>query len=207
MRLAGCVLLLSGCIVPYTYPRLSYTPRIPVDAPCDELNVFRVDFTKHSTDIDSFVPEDGMQQLSRVAPATTETVPPQVKLSADYGFAVIGGALNYLVHTNHSVGLRVYRPGFELVEFRSWERRDKVVWKSAPDLAAQEETLDRLFPIGRLDTECKAEEHKAALLFGASEYERLSAKSSADDDTVRLTRKAAALRAIADKDAEEIDKS
>jgi hypothetical protein len=199
IRMAGCLLFLSGCILPYTYPRLSYTPHLTVDAPCNELHAFRVDFTKHGADIDSFIPEDGKQQLSKISLASTPDVPAQMKLSADYGFAVIGVALNYRVHTNHSVAVRIYRPGFQLVEIRSWEREEKIVWKSAPELAAQEETLDRLFPVDRLDTDCKTDEHKASLLFGASEYKRLSTKSPSEADTARLTRKGDALRALADE--------
>lgn len=189
-----CLPFLCGCIVPYAYPRLSYTPQFTVDVPRDELHAFRVDFTNHGADLDSFLPEDGLQQLSEISLDTTAKVPGQPKLSADHGFAVIGVALNYIVHTNHTVGLRIYRPGFELVEIHSWEDGDNIVWISAPDIAAQEQVLDRMFPINRLDHNCKAKQHTRAMLFGASEYDRLAGEALDVEDQNRLRSKAVVLR-------------
>src|SRR6266436_5073668 len=158
--LTVCPLLLSGCIIPYTYPRLSCTPGLAFDAPVEVVHAFRVDFTNYTADIGSFLPEDGVQQLSEISLDSAPNVPAQAKLSVDYGFLLIGVALNYFIHTNHTVGLRIYRPGFELVEIHSWERGEQIAWKPATDIAAREETLHRLFPISRLDPECKTEQHK-----------------------------------------------
>jgi len=95
------------------------------------------------------------------------------------------------VHSSASVGLRLYRPGFELIEIKSWGRADKIDWKVAAGLEVQEGALDKLFPVDGHTS------GKEAFLFGASEYERLAANVLSDDDRARLDSKAKALREIA----------
>ena len=116
-----------------------------------------------SSDVEPFLPEGGLQVLSEISLDAVADVPAQVKLSADYGVAVIGIALNYFVHTNHTVALRIYRPGFELVELHSWERGGQAVWKPADGVVAQEQVLDRLFPIDRLAVQAPDEEDSQRL--------------------------------------------
>jgi hypothetical protein len=129
---------------------------------------------------------------------------------------VLGIALNYPVYTSHTVAMRLYRPGYDLVEIDSWQLPEKVAWKKAPDLAAQEKELDRLMLttdeasrpaiwLGRtLRPGSASAAHRQALLFGASEYERLAASAQSshpnpNESSRRLVEKAGTLRALADK--------
>jgi hypothetical protein len=120
-----------------------------------------------------------------------DTVPAQIKSSVSYGFVVIGVALNYLTYTDHTMALRLYRPGFDLVEIKSWESAREVIWTPAADLAAQEQALDNLF--SQLDRKCKLSTYAECLEFGASEYERLSREVVSERDSQRLDAKACAL--------------
>jgi hypothetical protein len=187
--------LLSGCLVPYcAYPTLAYTPKVKLESVASEVHAFRVDITRANADVDVFSASPGYERLSEIPVTKTDEVPAQVKPSVSYGFVVIGIALNYLTHTSHSVAVRIYRPGYELVEIKSWDGMNKVTWKPAPDLEAQEKTLDALFPLKQLDPGCESAMHRSALLFGLAEYERLATLARSQDQQERLTTKASKLR-------------
>jgi hypothetical protein len=195
--LAGIVLclpFLGGCLFPYcAYPKLDYTPSLRLDASPKEVHVFRVAITRPTADLSVFV-GPVYERLSEVPASSTDEVPAQVKPSFTYGFVVIGVALNYLTHSSHSVAVRLYRPGYELVEIKSWERKHRVAWHPAPDLEAQETSLDTLLPLGLLEPGSKSAAHQDALLYGASEYERLAALTRSEDHHARLASKARKLR-------------
>src|SRR5262249_37497700 len=95
------------------------------------------------------------------------------------------------------MAVRLYRPGFDLVEIKSWDAVREVAWTPAPDLAGRETALDNLFRVDQLDRDCKLPAHIECLEFGASEYERLSRDAALDSDSERLDAKARALREIA----------
>lgn len=194
-----CLFSLGGCIFPYcAYPTLDWTPRVKLDTSPSEVHAFRVDIIKATADLGVFV-EPGDESLSAIPVASTDEVPAQVKASVSYGFVVIGFALNFLTHTSHSVALRVYRPGYELVEIRSWERVNRVAWKPAGDLGAQEKAIDRLLPLDRLEAGSRSPAHREAILFGAAEYERLASVAQSQDDQARLATKAGKMRTRAEK--------
>lgn len=194
-----CLPFLSGCILPYcAYPKIDYTPAVSLDAKSSEVRAFRVDITKPTADLSVFV-GPVYERLSEIPVTNTDEVPTQVKPSVSYGFVVIGIALNYLTHTSRSLAVRLYRPGFELVEISSWERVHRVAWKASADLEAQEKTLDGLFRVGRLESGSTAERHKDALLFGAAEYDRLAGAASSPEQRERLVEKATKLRDLANK--------
>jgi hypothetical protein len=166
---------------------------VKLDSATGEVRAFRIDITKPTADMSVFV-GPVYERLSEIPATNTDEIPAQIKPSVTYGFVVIGIALNYLTHTSHSMALRLYRPGYELVEVKPWERVNRVAWKSAPDLEVQEKTLDTLLPLGRLEPGSKSAAHRDALLFGAAEYERLAATAQAEDQRTRLTSKAGKLR-------------
>ncbi len=196
LPLAICLLSLpytGGCVVPYcAYPTLDFTPSVKLDTQLGEVRAFRVDITKPTADLSVFV-GPVYERLTELPVMNTDEVAPQLKTSVTYGFVVIGIALNYLTHTSHSIALRLYRPGFELVEIKSWERVKRVYWKTAPDLDTQEKVLDVLLPLGLLEGGSTGAAHRESLLFGASEYDRLAAVASSDQQT-RLKEKATKLR-------------
>ncbi|MBI3864080.1 MAG: hypothetical protein HY290_19530 [Planctomycetia bacterium] len=189
-----CLPLLSGCVLPWcAYPTVSYTPRVNF-ANAGNVHAFRVDFTNATGDVSVFAPGPGTGRLSRVT-GNRDAVSAQIKPAVSYGFVVIGVALNYLTFTDHTMAVRLYRPGFELVEIKSWESGREVAWTSAADLAAQEKALDNLFD--QLDPDCKLRTHTECLEFGASEFERLSREAASAGDSQRLDAKARTLREFA----------
>lgn len=189
-----CLCFLSGCVLPYcAYPTLDYTPQVTLDVAPSEVHAFRVDITKPTADLDVFV-GPVYESLSAIPVAHTNEVPAQVKPSVSYGFVVIGVAVNFLTHHSQSVAVRLYRPGYELVEIHSWQRVSRVAWKPASDLKTKEEAVDHLMPLDALHQGSKSSANQAALLFGASEYERLAGSSPCEADQVRLAAKANALR-------------
>jgi hypothetical protein len=113
-----CAPCICGCMVPYcAYPALDYTPPVKIDAPSAQVRAFRVDISKPTGDMSVFRGPI-YESLSEIPVTNTDEVPAQIKPSVSYGFIVNGVALNYLTHTSYSVGMRVYRPGYELVEIR-----------------------------------------------------------------------------------------
>jgi len=196
LLLVACSLgssLLTGCVFPYcAYPKLDYTPAVRLAAPKDEVHAFRVDVDKPTADLGVFK-EPVHERLTELSVTNTDEIPAQVKPSFTHGLVIIGVALNYLTHHSHTLALRVYRPGYELVEVKSWQRENRVVWKPAATLDAQEQALDSLFPPTRIDYGSDADTHRRALLFGASEYERLAKEAESADQRTRLTEKATTL--------------
>jgi hypothetical protein len=192
---------MSGCIFPYcAYPTLGYTPNVAVGPETSTVHAFRVDSTREGADLGVFDFEKygGDERFTEVPVTNTDEVPAQLKPAVSYGFVVFGVALNFLTHTSHSIALRLYRPGYEVVEIRSWELAQRVVWRPAPDLAAQEKALDDLMGARRLEPGSAAPAHKKALLFGAAEYERLAAVAQDKKASNRLMEQAALLRKLAE---------
>ena len=211
-HLLACLPLLAGCI-PYAGPSLDYTPRVNLDVPREEVRAFRVDITRNKYDglFSGTLTKTDSERLSEVPISARDVVPAQVKTSITTGIVVIGIALNYRVQDAEAVALRLYRPGYELVEVKSWEPTNRVDWKPAADLLAQEEAVDRLFGGKRDGDEREAGRvfrapvagsvsatHREALLFGMGEYERLAQLAGSTEQGKGLVAKAKAMRALAD---------
>jgi hypothetical protein len=184
---------LSGCVIPFGYPRLECTLPVKVESEGNDVHAFRVDFTRSQIDIGAWTAPGG-ETLAEVPVTASDRIPAQIKSSLTYGVFVIGIAVNYFVETDHWVALRLYRPGFELVEIRSCELANRVLWKLAPGLEAQEKALDALFAYPEYYGSSPPPAHKAALLFGASEYERLASLAIVPEQRKRLADKAKSLR-------------
>ena len=195
----------GGCLFPYcVYPKLDVTPSVKLDAPPYEVHAFRVDISRPTGDMDVFV-GPVYERLSEVPASKTGEIPAQFKPSVTRGFVVIGGALNFLTYTSYSVALRLYRPGYELVEVHSWESVHRLPWKPAPDLETQEKSLEKLLPVKLLEPGGKSPGHRDALLFGAAEYDRLAKATRSEDQRTRLTTKANQLRELAKKEPYPVD--
>jgi hypothetical protein len=205
---------LQGCLIPYAFPKVSQTPLLSLGETADEIHTFRVDITRDFVDISG----TDHCTLTELSSWPAGWVLPQTKVSASYGIFVFGVALNYPVYISHSLALKVYRAGYELVELDSWQLPTEIVWKQALDLAAQEDALDRLYllmedenratkpmlfwTIGlQLSPGSESAEHRRVLLFGASEYERLARRAASERviETARrrLQSKAQRLRDLA----------
>jgi len=138
-----------------------------------------------------------------------------VGLSLDYGYYVIGIAVNYPVHHGQSTLLRIYRRGYELTEVRAWDIPGHIAIQPASSVEALEKAIDRLaaaptigvFQFLPQKISCEglkpgsdSAEHRSALLFAASEYEALAATVESDQSIKdRLLNKAKDLRKLAEE--------
>ena len=212
----GISAAIPGCLIPCAFPTISQTPPASLGDEAAEAHVFRVDITRVYADVGGI----DYYTLYEVPSWPQGWVLPRTKVSATYGIFVFGIALNYPVYVSHSLAMRIYRPGYELVELDSWDLPESITWKSVLDLHSQERALDHLFLtnekaeraeaehwplIGRcLSAGSASKAHRRALLFGASEYERLAAcevaaKTENKEARGRLQSKAVELRKLADK--------
>jgi hypothetical protein len=224
---------LPGCFipVPYAFPTVSFIPPVYVgdeDQALEhkDLHAYRVDIRQYFGCPDLPLPAQYF-----LSPITTlgDWSSPQGKVSADWGYIWNCIALIYDGRIHHTVQLRLYRPGYELVRIRSWQMPTRVAWKRAPDLLARENALDALLAAPELGNCAFQDEpdskksdgkeppwgysllqpgsssvpHKETLRFAASEYDRLAALASADSGLseirLRLAAKAKWLREHADK--------
>ena len=210
-----CIPSLSGCIFPYVGPSIAYTPSVKLDVPREEVRAFRVDIASSQDSPDwhgPFLSQTNKERLSEVSISHRDEVPSQVKASVQHGIVLIG-VISHRMRECESVVVRLYRPGYELVEIGPWERTNRVEWKPAPELAAREKAVDQLFggrqggprrPAARFgcwqDVGSVSAAHREALLFGASEYERLAKlPSSTADEQAVLHDKAKVMRDLAAK--------
>lgn len=197
---------MSGCVIPYAYPKLDFTRALQLDMPPGDVRVFRVDVAQAKSGPPATY---GWEQLTEISVRDSGRVASQIKSSLPHGVYLFMGALNYDFGTSRTLALRAYRPGFELVEVKSLERTDQLVWISAPDLTVQERTLDALFPleegaefqIGKrvVHRGSISAAHRQALHFGAAEYERLAATTDVREQQSKLVDKAHRLRARAEE--------
>ncbi len=195
--LAGLVcVFLAGCLVPYMYPHVQHVSGFRVPKEGSELYAFRVEAAN--------VVEAGLPRphytLARLSLERGEHVPAQTDVTLDYG-AFVGGATQNPVHQGHSLLVRLYRPGYRLVEIRAGDPPARIAWQSVNGLAGEEEVLDSLLAapfvplpqvLGQkpLPTPVVSKgwvpldvtpgsagaQHRDALLFAAGEYERLARK-------------------------------
>jgi hypothetical protein len=195
----------------------------PVDAgPVpDRVYAFRVDVKDQDNCID--FPSEDRYVLHEMSLNADHRSLPQVKLALDYAWVWNCIALTFSGETHHTLKVRLYRPGWQTVEIQSWQREGRAQWREAPDLAAQEKALDDLastwetesfvtkgrYKSGRpedaalfqrLAPGSASRAHKKALLFAASEYDRLTKVAEANRDGAgrdRLAEKAKALQELA----------
>jgi hypothetical protein len=209
--------LLCGCI-PYVFPSLVITRPLDVSEVAEEVRAFRVDISaKHGA------PCYGEEQFSlSELLLVAGMVPPQVKPTVDSGVIIIGVALNYHFHYHDGVHVRLYRRGYELAQFKSWQFGKRLEWTPVKDCAGRERTIDTLLAgpgtvawcqftpkkdenqpwtlHGGLRPGAYSKAHREALAFAAREYERLAdALDCPVDARARLQDKAAQVRAHADK--------
>lgn len=180
-----CLFLQSGCLC-CPYPRIGYTPQLQV-GPEDEVRAFRVD-AEHSTGVDlggiipgylfprvrSVTHHVGPRRLTELAISSNHVAPEQIKASLSYAHV---GSLFLLIHgaghCRESLAVKLYRPGYKLVAVESWDLPHQPQWRPTFNLEGQEQALDALFELP-LEAGSISAAHRQALLFGASEYDRLA---------------------------------
>jgi hypothetical protein len=187
----------GGCLMPSRQPITSETRGV-VLGPCAgdyaDVHAFRVDITEIAEKTQYLVGTSPAtrcerHQLSEVEPlggqlATHEPaviIPTQRTTGWSSGFDCwIPLVYEAYRHVKPAVGLRLYRPGYELVLVNAADEAGSTTWKPALTIQAQMRALDLLFDLGAqsilvtLEPGSVAPAHRDALRFGASEYDRLA---------------------------------
>jgi hypothetical protein len=121
---------------------------------------------------------------------------PQAQLALDGGYIWNCIALIFSDHTCHTVRVRLYRPGYELIEVEAWTQPGDLLWLAAANASDQEIAVDDLLaptgiggwgkfhwtPRSRLESKMFAHlrpgwiapQHRKSLAFAAPEYERVA---------------------------------
>jgi hypothetical protein len=205
-RIVACclslgILCLSGCLLPYAYPNLSYVPGCDLNLKMPDCHVFRVDVTAGQSDLK----EDGEYTVVEIPRRSDGSFPPQFGLSIDFGVYVANPALSFNIGCLHSIRVRIYRPGYQLVQLKPWDSTEKVQWHPTTNWIEQEKAIDALLelpvvgipPVIVIQTPpCDAGyiSTKATDLFVAAEYERVAALAPISEDAARLRQRAEQLR-------------
>jgi hypothetical protein len=128
-------MLTMGCI-PYVYPKLSYVPGTELGQEASQVYAFRVDAETELTIIGR-----SEYKLTEIASRADGTLPAQLQATLEIGVA-------HLPHWNYFSGgcvhetlVRLYRPGYRLIELRPWESTDSIRWQPAPDWQSQKHAL------------------------------------------------------------------
>ena len=221
----------AGCIpfVPcyYVCPSVSCVPGVEVDAPADEVHVFRVDVADDDSCVEFMRPSRYRLTPMRVWPGGRTC--PQVQAALDRGWVWNCLALSYGQRWDHTVRVRLYRRGYELLELCSWEWPRDIDWKRADYPASAELAIDSLLaPSGQqlqpinsgaghwlsvrgceeprefwhLKPSGLASQHRQSLEFAIAEYDHLATACQTTDQTVaqRCAQKAERLRVLLQKD-------
>ncbi len=194
----------TGCLM-FVVPKYSVTP--PVWLSDEEKNVFpfRVDITRNCGHGFHCLANNETLEMTPISLSDIWGVPPQNRLALLSGVIYSVGAYSF----SDTLAVRLYRPGYELVNLNSWDLFAKVRWKPAPALADQARVLDELYDDAaakirvHLETGSKSQGHRQALLFGVAEYERLitlvAPGTGSDSLLEEMRTKAKRLRELADK--------
>jgi hypothetical protein len=189
MALAGCIPFIP---VYYAYPTVVSVPKAYVGEGHKDVRAFRVVIKDDLSTVDLAKP--GSYQLSELRITKDGQVPGQVGVQFDTGFIWNCVALTYESHTNRTARVRLYRPGFDLVELVSGDPPGEVKWEEVKDLLQEEKAIDALLSpteqstwnrlheatqeepwcFAQLDPGSVSPAHRKALLFAAAEYERLA---------------------------------
>jgi hypothetical protein len=189
---------LAGCFGAYLLPTVALTPSLRMPAGVADVYVVRVDVADDEN-CDDLADHD-RYVLHPVPLQADGSVLAQVQLGIDHGW-LWKCVVSYGGRTHRTMIVRVYRPGWETVEIRSWQLQGRRAWKEAPDPGSQEKAVDDL--VSTWETDCQgysyrkeklkgvprppdatlfrclapgsaSKAHRAALRFAASEYDRLA---------------------------------
>jgi hypothetical protein len=201
-------LLAAGCLAGYIYPKVTYIPRLDVDAPAQDVWAFAVHSTRERCLSLSPSHEITLRPLPQ---ASTTSI--QANLTLEHGYWLWGG-MRLSEHVSHDLRVRLYRRGHRTVEIGSWDLFEGVRWLPAASAVELEQAVDDLLappredeslvaaadPFGHLAVGSSDARHQQALRFAALEYETLVRAPGVDDATrTRLAAKVRQLRERADK--------
>jgi hypothetical protein len=213
--------MLCGCFaMGWAYPTASFTPSICIGPEAQDVRAFRFDVRDDASSYEGF--EHDRYVMREMNVRFGDRLAPQGKVAIDYGWATIS-AISYGQATHHTLLVRLYRPGYRTIEIESWQLAPDVKWVKTESLVDREKAIDDLLTTFERDFSshlrshanerprdskvfsCLAsgsadEQHRAALLFAASEYELLARGDVSDADrnfVARVSEKARTLRKLA----------
>lgn len=198
-RLCVCLVCLfpAGCLqVPYCLPEVSYVPSVNAKCKGADVVCFRVDVTQKMEIKESKAAMLGevvdRVELTQIQPSAQGATSPQVGVSLATGWRYVGAWNFTTTSTGHAITLRFYRPGYDTIVLKPGESPGELKWTEANDLLDEAKAIDDLMNFApakstrtsaivrhELEPGTKSASHRKALLFGASEYERLAGTISA----------------------------
>jgi hypothetical protein len=202
---------LVGCIpLFYAYPSISYVPTVNIGPQHQNAYAFRVDVT-------DTLGEPEHERFRPISISNKGYITGQGGSAIDDGIYWNCLVFCYAKQTTHTMRLRIYRQGYELLDIHSWQV-DSINWKEVTSLAAREKAIDNLLastrdghvmgpdgkPFAHLEPGSTSAEQRETLLFAAAEYEHLATKILADEEDgekscIRCRAKAKCLHELADK--------
>jgi hypothetical protein len=202
-------LVAAGCIIPYAYPKLSYVPGCDPGPEVSDVHAFRVDVNAERHHVISIfsVGERGEHTLAEITPRADGRIPSQTRVTVERGWGLLASQMDLSVGRLHTTRVRLYRPGYQLVELKAWDLTNNIDWQPATDWEAQERAIDDLLDRPVLTPLFAALMHPSRqhplmpttldttrpLLFAASEYERLAKSAPTIEDAARVRKKAHSL--------------
>jgi hypothetical protein len=151
----------GGCVaIPYAYPKLDYVPGYDPGPKGPECEAFCVDVTAKQRDLG----ETGEYTIAEITPRADGSFPAQARLTVERGHYFATLVVNYNVGRLHTTRVRLYRPGYQLIELEPWESADKAAWQPAADWAAQEKAVDDLLRRPAMTEFAAAQQKKRELL-------------------------------------------
>jgi hypothetical protein len=198
--------LAAGCMqVPYFLPEINYAPGVDAKCKPEEVHAFRVDVTQRAEINEGRDAVSGKlveyEQLTQIHTSADGSTSAQLGVNFASGWRYVGFYNFTSSSTEHGVTLRFYRRGYDTIACKPGEGMHELDWKPAADLEAQIKAVDDLMrgpaPAKSqnitakhvLEPGTKSAGHREALLFGATEYERLARDLSASDPDERNTRR------------------
>jgi hypothetical protein len=220
IRLRFCILILasliSGCVVPYAYPRVDKTEAIPVNE--RDVTAFRVDYTAAGDERWERESSEYHLALLPIDPKHSE-IPEQSRVGLERGLFL------YMFHLAHNdkvgeyVEVRLYRRGSHTLRLNNSYQGGPLPWVPTNTWLEREDALDTLFspdvagtttstaddpPLKRVvEDVCRftpigTEAFGKACAFGVAEYSVLKADTAiSEPDRQRIEAKEAFLRKLA----------
>jgi hypothetical protein len=196
---------------------VSLVPALNLGPSHQDIYAFRVDIADDESS--SHFAKPGHYRFRQIHITPHGSITAQGKMAMDSGFYWNLLFTCFAQKTDHTVQLRLYRPGYNLIEIQSWQAQADMEWQAVAGPAAQEKILDALlrptgksswqgrdqaWGFGQLDPGSVSGEHRHALLFAAAEYDRLADDIEIDtgdgaEACSRCHAKATFLRQLADK--------
>jgi hypothetical protein len=214
----------TGCLY-YAYPTVTHTPELTVENKDGSVHAFRIDIDRKER---TPLPPITQYALIKIPLDSRGLIPSQLEVAPATGVYNPLGVVDGQPHerNQYTIFVRAYRPGWRTIEVRAWEKSRELNWLPAPDIAAQEKAVDDLLAVPTppdqaargtwwevkdekvpgfgLQPGSAAVGQRQALLFAASEYQRLAAAPASSSPRMqptrdRLARKVNWLRRYADQ--------